>query len=70
MVKTTAVSITTDKATVDALHQLARDRKTTVGKLVADAVERVHGSDLEALISFFRQREYASTQTNPEVSND
>jgi predicted DNA-binding ribbon-helix-helix protein len=69
MVKTTAVSITADKATVDALHQLARDRKTTVGKLVENAVMSTHGEALAPLISFFRQREYDSIQLSTEVNN-
>lgn len=69
MIKTTAVSMTTDKATVDALHQLARDKKMTVGKMVADAVMSAYGEDLEPLISFFRQREYGSIQSDTVVDN-
>lgn len=62
MKKTTAVSIEGDRALTRALNRYAEDNNTTVGKLVADAVNEKYGHALAPLLSFFRQRDKSNTQ--------
>lgn len=60
--KTSAVSFTGDKQTRDALKLLATERQTTVGALVAAAIEEKYGKDLRSIASFFRVRDCENSQ--------
>lgn len=63
MLKTTAVSITIESEVLDALAQLARDKTTTTGKLVGEAVMQTWGKELEPMLLFLRQRDHANGQS-------
>jgi hypothetical protein len=54
--KTTGVSFEGDKYDVAAINHLAGELGITTGKLVADAVQKVYGTELAPLVSFFRNR--------------
>lgn len=67
--RTSAVSFTGDEATRDALRLLATERKTTVGKLVADAIQKQYGAELTSITSFFRDRDCKNSQIVEEAVN-
>lgn len=50
---TTTVSIEADRNYVNSLGLLAKQRKTTIGKLVKDALESVYGSEIAEAQIFF-----------------
>lgn len=61
---TTAVPFTGERTELDALKQLARERNTTVGKMVAAAIHAQYGAEMKPLISFFRKRDYDNSQVS------
>lgn len=69
MRKTMAVSIEGDELTREALTQLAKDKKITVGKLVADAVNAQYGEELKPIRSFFKRGGYKSIQLDKEIEH-
>lgn len=64
--KTSAVSFTGDKRTRDALKLLATERQTTVGVLVAAAIEEKYGEELRSIASFFQGRDCISSHLTVE----
>lgn len=61
-----AVSYTGTREELDALGVLARQRKTSMGKLVASAVRKVYGDELAPLISFFETSDSKDCQMTGE----
>lgn len=53
MFPTTAISFEGDDVDRASLRELARRRKTTVGKLTKAAIERAYGDELAILRPFF-----------------
>lgn len=63
-----AVSFSGDQAIIDALSVIARRRKSKIGKLVADAVQEVYGSEIaEVRSSFFADGRTSENNTTASV---
>lgn len=66
MKKTTAVSYEGDKPEIKALGQLADEMGISIGRLVADAVRKAHGAELDKITPFFRKRDLSKSHTTSE----
>lgn len=66
---TRSVSIEGDRILLDALKKLASDKETTVGELVATAVNNVYGVELAPILSFFRSSDYPNIQSDKVVDH-
>ena len=69
MRKNRSVSFEGDRILLDALKKLASDKDTSVGHLVAVAVDQVYGNDLAPILSFFRSDDYPNSQTEKAVDH-
>jgi hypothetical protein len=55
MRETTAISVIADREYVNAINCLARNKGTTVAALVRQALDKVHGDEIQSVISFFAE---------------
>lgn len=67
---TTAVPYTGRRSELNALKQLARERRTTVGRMVAAAIHEKYGDELKPLVIFFDKRDSENFQTRELTSNE
>jgi predicted DNA-binding protein len=59
---TTTVSIKADRDYIEVLNILARNKGVTTAQVVRDAIDRVHGEDIQNMLPVFRAM--IGTKTN------
>lgn len=59
----TAVSIRATRETLDALLVIAAKRRCAVADIVAEAIEKVYGDEIRAIVSFFASSDLKSSQS-------
>lgn len=66
---TTAVSLKADEPYMQSVRALAKQRGTTIGELVREAIDAKFGTELEPFVIFFTQNGNPKNQSAKQIVN-